>query len=114
MLQLFHVDVAYVASVSEACCKRLLKMFQVFLFDVAYVSHMLQEYAPMISAVSVLYCSKRFHVASVLSRCYICFTHMFQVYILNVSSASDVYYIQVFSCYKCLYFRGIFRESWGT
>jgi hypothetical protein len=39
---------------------------------------------------------------------------MFQVYILNVSSASDVYYIQVFSCYKCLYFRGIFRESWGT
>ena len=39
-------DVAYVASVLEACCKRLFKMFHLFLsvfyFDVAYVSHMLQ------------------------------------------------------------------------
>ena len=40
-------DVAYVASVSEACCKRLFKMFYlfqtyvagVFYLDVAYVSH---------------------------------------------------------------------------
>jgi hypothetical protein len=57
MLQVFHVDitkvdrdVAYVASVSEACCKHLFKMFHLFFrrmfasifnLDVAYVSHML-------------------------------------------------------------------------
>jgi len=64
MLQVFHMDIAKVdrdvASVSEACCKRLFKMFHpffrrmfasVFYLDVAYVSHMLQEYFPMISAV---------------------------------------------------------------
>ena len=54
MLQVFHMDVTkvdrdvvYVASVSEACCKRLFKMFYlfqtyvagVFYLDVAYVSH---------------------------------------------------------------------------
>ena len=65
MLQVFYVDiakvdqdVANVASVSEACCKRLFKMFHlffrrmfanVFYLDIAYVSHMVQEYVPMIS-----------------------------------------------------------------
>ena len=49
---MFHVnvakvdwDVAYVATMSEACCKYLFKIFHLFLsifdFDIAYVSHML-------------------------------------------------------------------------
>jgi hypothetical protein len=47
--------VAYVASVSDSCCKRLLKLFHLFSdvcckrfdLDVAYVfTHMLQQYAP--------------------------------------------------------------------
>jgi hypothetical protein len=67
MLQVFHVDiakvdrdVAYVASVSEAYYKCLFKMFHLFFrrmfasvfnLDVAYISHMLQEYIPIISTV---------------------------------------------------------------
>ena len=77
----FHVDVAkvnqdiaYVASISETCCKRLFKMLfrlflSIFYLDVAYVSHMLQEYVPMVSVVSVLCFDKCFHVAS--CKCFI-------------------------------------------
>jgi hypothetical protein len=78
-----HVDVVYVASILESCCKRLFKMFHLFLsvfyLDVAYASHMLQEYVPMVSVVSVLCCSKCFmlQVASVLSGYCIYFTHIF-------------------------------------
>jgi hypothetical protein len=78
------------------CCKCSFKMFYLFLsvfyLDVVYVSHMLQEYVPIISVVPILCCISVFmlQVASVLSRCCICFIHMFQVYVLNVSSASDV------------------------
>jgi hypothetical protein len=46
--------VAYIASVSDACCKRLFKMFYLFpdiccnrfYLDIAYVSHMLQQNVP--------------------------------------------------------------------
>ena len=31
MLQVFYLDVAFVANVSEACCKRLFKLFDLFL-----------------------------------------------------------------------------------
>jgi hypothetical protein len=74
MFQIFHMDVAkvdqdvtHVASVSEACCKCLFKMFHLFSdvcykrsdLDVVYVfTHMLQEYIPNVSAVSFLCCSK--------------------------------------------------------
>jgi hypothetical protein len=113
-LQVFHVDVA---SVSKACCKHLFKNV-LFIFrrmfasvsdlDVAYVSHMLQECVPMISVVSVLCCSKYFHVAVVLSRCCICYTH--------VSSVCTKCFIgfrcMLHSSVSC--FRGVFRESWAT
>jgi low affinity Fe/Cu permease len=69
MLQVFHtdvtkvdLDVAYVAIAIYICCKRLFKMFQLF-----------QTY-----------------VTSVFSLCCICFTHILQVYVLNVSAISDV------------------------
>jgi hypothetical protein len=47
MLQVFYMDVAYAASVSEACCKHLFKVFHLFSdvcckrldLDIAYVSH---------------------------------------------------------------------------
>jgi hypothetical protein len=79
MLQVFRRHVARV-------CSKCFISFQTyvcksFLFGCCIVSHMLQEYVPMVSTVSVLCCSKCFHVASVLSGCFICFTHMFQMYV---------------------------------
>jgi hypothetical protein len=71
ILQVFHMDVAYVVSISEACCKHLFKMFQLF-----------QSYA----AISVF----MLQVASVLSRCCIYFTYMLPMYVSNVLFASDV------------------------
>jgi hypothetical protein len=80
---------------SEACCKRLVKMFylfqtyvaSVFYLDIAYVSHiccksmfgMFQLFQSYI-AISVF----MLQVVSVLSGCCICFTHMLQVYVPNV------------------------------
>jgi hypothetical protein len=65
MLQMFHMDVAkvdadvaYVAMVVNVCCKHLFQMFHLFF--------------PM-------------YVASVLSRCCICFTHMLQVFYLDAA-----------------------------
>jgi hypothetical protein len=71
-------DVAYVAIILEACCKRLFKIFHlffkrmfaiIFYSDVAYVSHMLQEYIIMGSAILALCCSKCFRIAS--CKCFI-------------------------------------------
>ena len=72
---------------------------------------MLQEYVPNILGVSILLCSKCFHVASVLSGCCICFTHMLQVYGPNDSSTLDLCCIQVFNVASVSCFRGMFRES---
>jgi hypothetical protein len=69
MLQVFHMDVAkvdrdvaYVAMVVHLCCKHLLPMFHLFF------RCMLQEY---------------------LSRCFICFIHMLQVFYLDVAYACN-------------------------
>jgi hypothetical protein len=59
-------------------------VLQVFYLDVAYVLHILQEYVPMISVVSVLCCIKCFYVAS--CKCFIYIMHMFYTYILTVCS----------------------------
>jgi hypothetical protein len=105
MLQVFHVDVAkqdqdvaYVANVSEACCKRLCKMFHmfsecmfasVFYLDGACFSHMLQEYVPMVSVVSILCCSECFYVCKlqvfyldVAFMFHTCFKSMFKIFYL--------------------------------
>ena len=52
-------------------------------------------------------------VASVRSRCCICFTHMLQVYVPNILSASYVCCTQVFHVASVSYFRGMLRESCG-
>ena len=52
-------------------------------------------------------------VTSVLCESCICFTHMLQAYVSNVSSASDVCCIQVFHVASVSYFRGMFTESLG-
>ena len=56
----------------------------VFYLDVVYVSHMLQEYVPMISVVLVLCCSKCFYVAvfypDVAYVSHICFKYMLQMF----------------------------------
>jgi hypothetical protein len=62
MLQVFYLDVAYIALVVYECCKCIFQMFQLF-----------QTY-----------------VASVLSSCCSVHTHMLQSYVVNVSSVLDV------------------------
>jgi hypothetical protein len=86
MLQVVHIivakvgwDVACIASVKEACCKRLVRMFHMFL-DV---------------------CCKRFHldISCMLQVFYLDVAYVsLQVYVTNVSSALDVCCIQVFMC----------------
>jgi hypothetical protein len=76
----FHMDVskvdrnvahvAYVTSVSDECCKRLFKMFYLFQLYVAR------------------------------SRCFICFTHMLQKYVPNISSVFSLMLQQLFSYCK--------------
>ena len=85
---MYDLDDAYV---SHICCKSMFEMFQ------SYV------------AISVF----MLQVASVLSGCCICFKHMLQVYVPNVSSASDLCCIQVFYVVSVSCFGGMFRESWG-
>jgi hypothetical protein len=70
----FDLDVAYV---SYICYKSMFQMFQLFQSYVAVSVFMLQ-------------------VTSVLSGSCICFIRMLQMYVINVSSASDVCCIQVF------------------
>jgi hypothetical protein len=85
ILQLFLMDVAYIASVSEACYKRLLKMFH--LFPRVCCNSMFQMFQLFQSyvAVSVFSCCNcstwmlhmfHIHVASVCPKCLICFKYM--------------------------------------
>jgi hypothetical protein len=81
-------------------------LFQMYIckcsdLDVVYVSHMLQAYIPNIS---VLYCSKYFHVASCKSLFGSCiyyngYTRMLQVYVSNVlavfRSMLQLFYLDV-------------------
>jgi hypothetical protein len=112
-------DVAYVAIVSEACCKRLFKIFylfqtyvaSVFYLDVAHVSHLccksifkifqlFQSY--VVISVFML------QFVSVFFGCYMCFTH---TYIAIICSKYFICFSRMLhpsvSC-----FRG--RESWGA
>jgi hypothetical protein len=70
MLQVFHIDVAkvdrdvaYVASVSEACCK--------------YFNDILQAFVQNVSSVSDL-CCKRFYL-DVAHASHICYKSMFEM-----------------------------------
>jgi hypothetical protein len=78
MLQTFHVDVTYVASVSDACHKRLFKMFHMFsecMFASVFFIWMVHVFHTYCIAVSVF----MLQIASVLSKCYLCFTHVSRV-----------------------------------
>jgi hypothetical protein len=61
-------------------------------------TYVLQQYFPNVSVVQYYVALSVFmlQVASALSRCCICFTHLFQVYVSDVSSISYVCCIQVF------------------
>jgi hypothetical protein len=82
--------VAYVTSVSETCCKRLFKMFYLFLdvccnsfLSEGYIcfTHILQQYVPNVLVVSVLCYSKWFHVAScvIILMFHVLYTHVASV-----------------------------------
>jgi hypothetical protein len=114
MLQLFHM---YVAKVDRRCCKCFrgtLRVFQRFVqnissvldicckrsdLDVAYISHICCNYMFQMFQLFQFYVAVSvfiLQVAGVLSRCCICFTHMLQLYILDVLFVSYVRCIQVF------------------
>jgi hypothetical protein len=111
MLHMFFLPkhVAYVASVSEICCKSLFKMFHLFpdiccnhfYLDVAYVSHICCN--SMFLMFQSYVAASGFHVASVLFRCFMCLTHMLQVHVPNISFVfSHMLYSNVFSCCNLL------------
>ena len=69
MLQVFYLDVAYVAVAIHICCKRLFKKFHLFQTYVASVylgyyiccsgyTHMLQVYVPNVLPFSYVCCSR--------------------------------------------------------
>jgi hypothetical protein len=68
MLQVFYLDIAYVVVAIHVCCKFMFQMF-----------HLFETY-----------------VASVSSGCYICFKHILQASIPNVSYVSDICCMRVY------------------
>jgi hypothetical protein len=64
-------DVTYVAIVSEACCKRIFRVFQ------SYVLSMFSECMLQVC----------------LSGCYICFTHILHLFYLDVASGCNVFQV---------------------
>jgi hypothetical protein len=76
MLQVFYLDVVYVALTINVCCKCMFQMFHLFQTYVASVlsgcciccsahTHMLHAYVVNVSSMSNVCCSKCFYVASV-------------------------------------------------
>jgi hypothetical protein len=82
MLQVFHLNVAYIVVIIHVYCKCVFQMFQLFHLDVAcfYLDvHMLQW----------LYT----YVASVYSKCFTFFIRMLQVFYLDVAYVTVVIHI---------------------
>jgi hypothetical protein len=63
-----------------------------FYLDVAYISHMLQEYVPIVLGVSVLCCSKCFHV--IFKKMFSCCK--LQVFYLDVAYISHTCFKRMF------------------
>jgi hypothetical protein len=84
ILQVFHLDVAYVVVLYTyvATCKCVFQMFQLFHLDVAYV------------AVSIYVCCK-----SICSECFTYKRRMLEVFYLNVADIAVVINI----CCKCMF-----------
>jgi hypothetical protein len=125
-------DVAYVAKCSWACCSCFRGMLQAFVQNILSISdvcykrflsgccicftYKLQEYVRNVSAILVLCCNKCFHVAS--CKCFIWILPMFHSHVEIVYFKCFIYFRRMLHsrvlCCKCLCFRGMFRESWGT
>jgi hypothetical protein len=101
MLQVFHLDVAYIAVAIHICCNCVFQMFQLFHLDLACF-HLDVAYV----AVSIHVCCKCMlqmfnlfltYVASVLSRCciyiavviHICCKRMFQLFQYGAAGAAS-------------------------
>jgi hypothetical protein len=82
ILQLFYLDIAYVAVAIYVCCRCMFQMFHLFRTYIASVSsgccigfrHMLQASIQNISSISDM-------LQMCLSRCCSCYTHMLQTYV---------------------------------
>jgi hypothetical protein len=115
-MQLLHInvakvdrDVAHIVMAIHVCCKTFIRnvssIFQIyvaiaFYLDVAYVSQRCCK------SLFKMFHPFQTHVSSVLSGCFICFTHMLHAFVPNISSVSHVccskffLVLQVFSHYK--------------
>jgi hypothetical protein len=90
MLQMFQKHVASVCSKCFICFQIYVAI--VFYLDVAYVfTHMLQQYVPNVSAVSVLCCNKCFFMLQL----FIQMLHIFHTHVANVCP-------KCFICSKCM------------
>ena len=84
------------------CSKRMLQAF--WSGCCICFTHVLQQYVPNVSFISVFRCSKCFHVTSVLSRCCIYF-HIYQYIPMCWREICLQYYL-------CLSFDQIYRENY--
>jgi hypothetical protein len=139
MFQVFPMFQRYVASISYRyyksrsgcciCCKCFIGMSQAFVQSVSSVSDACYKHFDLdVSYVPHIYCKSMFQMFQLfhsyiavsifmlqvfyLNVAYV-FTHMLQVYVSNISFASDLYCIQMFHIASVSCFRCIFSESWG-
>jgi hypothetical protein len=99
---------AYVSVVSNVCCKSFVWMLQKYIG----ILHMLQWLYPYVANVrsQCFICFFRRTLQVCLSRCCICFTHMLQVFYLNVA-----YVLQwFFKCFIHVFFCKCFRRMFHT
>jgi hypothetical protein len=74
MLQVFHLDVAYVPVAIHVCCNCVFKMYQLFHMDIACF------YLDVAYVAVVIYT----YIASVYPKCFTYFRRMLQVFYLDV------------------------------
>jgi hypothetical protein len=87
MLQVFYLDVAYIAVDVHVCCKCVFQIFQQFHLDVAYITMAIHVCCvPNVSPISDL--SQVFYLDVVI--CCSGYTYMLQTYVSIVSPGSSM------------------------
>jgi hypothetical protein len=118
-------DVAYVASVSEACCKRLFKMFHLFsdvcckrfYLDVAYVSH---TYVVRVWFKMFQLFQSYVAISVFMLQVVIWILHMFHIYVASICSKYFIHFRRTLhpsvSCFPGKSHGGMARgvRGWGA
>ena len=109
----------YIASVSEACCKRLFKIFHLFQTYVTsvliWMLHMFHTYVARVCLKYFSCCNKCFHVASY--KCFFWMLHMFHTHVASVCSKYFIYFRCMLHssilCCKCFMFKRYVQRVMG-